>query len=512
MATASETRLTRTRNFGICAHIDAGKTTTTERILYYTGRSHKIGEVHDGQATMDFDPDEQNRGITINSAATTVTWERFGTKFDMNLIDTPGHVDFTMEVERSMRVLDGAVVVFDGKEGVEAQSETVWRQAERYEVPRMCFINKMDKMGANFDYAFGTLIERLGAPVVRVQIPIGAADTFSGVVDLLEMKAYKFEGPMGDQIVEFDIPEELQEEAETYREELIDTVAGLDDDLTEKYLEEGTLSNEEIREGLRIGVIARTIHPVFCGSALQNVGVQLMVDGICDYLPCPTDVPATEGTDPDDENIRLTRESSDDEPFSGLVFKIVNDKHGALTYVRIYSGKLEKGSRVTNSNNGKKEIISRLFKMHAEDREAIDTAYAGEIVAVVGIKNSQTGETICDGDNPIVLDRMDFPEPVISMSIEPKSAGDKEKLSTTLSDIRRADPSFQFHYDEETGQTIIAGMGELHLEIVTTRLTRDEKIDVIVGQPRVAYRGIDPIRSRSTRRSQEAIGWSWSVW
>lgn len=486
---SKQTRLQKTRNFGICAHIDAGKTTTTERVLLYTGMNYKVGEVHDGTATMDFDPDEQNRGITINSAATTCPWTRNGVEYTCNLIDTPGHVDFTMEVERSMRVLDGAVVVFDGKEGVEAQSETVWRQAERYKVPRICFINKMDKMGADFDYAFQTLHDRLAAPAVAVQYPMGKADTFDGVIDLIVMKAYTFsKEDMGSTITEIDIPAEYMEKCESLREKLVEAAAEQDDALTEKYLETGELTNEEIMQAMRKGTISRAIHPTFCGSALQNIGVQKLLDGIVDYLPNPTEVPETEGTDPDDADKRVTRPHDEDAPLSALVFKVVNDIHGDLTYVRIYSGKLEKGTRVLNSNNGKREIVSRIFEMHANDRVARDIGLAGEILAVVGLKNSYTGETLCDSDDPIVLDRMDFPDPVISMSIEPATAGDKEKLSNALSDIRRADPSFHYHYDEETGETIIAGMGELHLDIIKTRLTRDMKIGVNVGQPRVAYK------------------------
>lgn len=488
-SSGKNTRLQKTRNFGICAHIDAGKTTTTERVLFYTGKGYKIGEVHDGTATMDFDPDEQNRGITINSAATTCPWTRNGVEYTCNLIDTPGHVDFTMEVERSMRVLDGAVVVFDGKEGVEAQSETVWRQAERYKVPRVCFINKMDKMGADFDYSFQSLHDRLAAPAIAVQYPIGKADTFEGIIDLLTMKAYYFsKEDMGMTITEDEIPAAYTDKAAELREKLVEAAAELDDAMTEKYLEEGTLTTEEVRAALRKGTIARKIHPTFCGSALQNIGVQKLLDGIVDFLPNPTEVPDTEGTDPDDADKRLTRPHDEDAPLSSLVFKVVNDIHGDLTYVRIYSGKLEKGTRVLNSNNGKREIVSRIFEMHANDRKPRDIALAGEIVAVVGLKNSYTGETLCDSDHPIVLDRMDFPDPVISMSIEPITGSDKEKLANALNDIRRADPSFHYHYDEETGETIIAGMGELHLDIIKTRLTRDMKIGVNVGQPRVAYK------------------------
>ncbi len=482
-------RLDKTRNFGICAHIDAGKTTTTERVLYYTGKSHKIGEVHEGLATMDFMIDEQQRGITIGSASTTCAWKFNDTDYTLNLIDTPGHVDFTMEVERSMRVLDGAVVVFDGKEGVEAQSETVWRQADRYRVPRVCFINKMDKTGANFKFSFDSIHERLGVKAVAVQLPLGEGDEFSGLIDLFKMKAYRFSGDMGTTITEEEIPAELLDHCKEKRHELIETCVELDEDLMEIYLEdENAVTVEQAKMALRGGVLRREIFPVFCGSALQNIGVQKLIDAIVEFLPNPTEVPPTAGTDPDDAEKRLERKSDEAEPFSALVFKIVSDQHGDLTYVRVYSGVMAKGTRVLNTNNGKREIVSRIFEMHAKDRIPRDDAKAGEIVAVVGLKNSYTGETLCDPDAPIVLDRMDFPDPVISMSIEPKSAADKEKLSVALGDLKREDPSFTSHYDDETGQTIIAGMGELHLEIITTKLTRDLKIGVNVGTPRVAYK------------------------
>ena len=487
--TTKLTRLQKTRNFGICAHIDAGKTTTTERVLFYTGKSHKIGEVHDGAATMDHLQDEQDRGITIQSAATTCPWTRDGVDYTCNLIDTPGHVDFTMEVERSMRVLDGAVVVFDGKEGVEAQSETVWRQAERYKVPRVCFVNKMDKIGADFEFSFNSIGERLGAKAIAVQWPIGAGHDFKGLVDLVTMKAVYFTGEMGSVIEDqHEIPEDLVAICEKKREEMIEGACDADDALAEKYLGGEEVTEAEIKAALRKGTLGKIFHPTFCGSALQNVGVQKVLDGVIDYLPNPTQVPETEGTDPDDAEKRLTRPHDEEAPLSALVFKIVNDAHGDLTYVRVYSGKLEKGTRVLNSNNGKKEIVSRIFEMHSKERIARDEALAGEIVAVVGLKQSFTGETLCSADDPIVLDRMDFPEPVISMSIEPATAGDKEKLSQALGTIRREDPSFQANYDEETGETIIAGMGELHLDIITTKLTRDMKIGVNVGQPRVAYK------------------------
>ena len=482
-------RLEKTRNFGICAHIDAGKTTVTERLLYYTGKEHKMGEVHEGTATMDFLEDEQSRGITIQSAATTCPWEKDGTEYTLNLIDTPGHVDFTMEVERSMRVLDGAVVVFDGKEGVEAQSETVWRQADRYTVPRICFINKMDKVGADFNYAFGTIGERLGANAVAVQIPIGSGDEFEGIIDLLAMKAYYFDvQQLGAKVEEKEIPENMREEADRWRHELIERAAELDDDLTERYLMEEEITPDEVRRALRKGTLEHKVFPAFVGSALRYIGIQRLTDGVVDYLPNPTEVPEIQGVDPHDKDTKLSRPHDANEPFSALVFKIVNDQHGDLTYARIYSGTLEKGTRVLNANTGKKEMISRIFEMHAKERIAREAAYAGEIVALVGVKNSSTGDTLCDPNEPIVLERMEFPEPVIYMSIEPASQAEKEKLSEALGTIRREDPSFYSRYDEETGQTVIAGMGELHLDIMKTKLTRDMGVGVNVGTPRVAYK------------------------
>jgi elongation factor G len=502
--TAGEDRkmsvLDKTRNFGICAHIDAGKTTVTERVLYYTGKTYKMGEVHEGTATMDFLEDEQQRGITIQSAATTCPWTRNGIDYQMNLIDTPGHVDFTIEVERSMRVLDGAVVVFDGKEGVEAQSETVWRQADRYRVPRICFINKMDKLGADFLFSFNSIKERLGAPAVAVQMPIGAGNDFLGIIDLLTMRAYYFSAEeLGAKVEEKDIPAELREEAELWRHQLVETAAELDDALTEKFIMEQSIGAEEIRLALRKGVIAREVHPVFCGSALKYIGVQRLLDGVIDYLPNPTEVPEVQGTDIRDKEKKITRPHDASAPVSALVFKVVSDSHGDLTYVRVYSGTIDKGSRVLNANNGKREIVSRIFEMHAKDRIARDAAKAGEIVALVGLKNSITGDTLCSPDDPIVLERMDFPEPVISMSIEPATQADKEKLSNALATIRREDPSFRSHFDDATGQTIIAGMGELHLDIIKTKLIRDMKINVNVGTPRVAYK-------ESISKSAEARG------
>ncbi len=482
--------LRKVRNIGICAHIDAGKTTCSERILYYTGKSYKMGEVHEGTATMDFLVEEQERGITIQSAATTCPWERNGVEYKINLIDTPGHVDFTIEVERSLRVLDGAIAVFDGKEGVEPQSETVWRQADRYKVPRICFVNKMDKIGANFEYCIETMKTRLGANPIAVQYPIGASETFQGIIDLIGMRAYYFDASeLGSKVEERDIPDDLKETAELWRHELVEKAVELDDALMEKYLEdEHSITPDEIRAALRKGTIARKCFPVFCGSALKYIGVQRLLDGVIDYLPNPAEVPQVEGVDPKDPEKKLTRPHSDEAPFSALVFKVVSDTHGDLTYIRVYSGKLEKGSRVLNPSNGKKENVSRIFEMHAKDREPLDFACAGQIVGVIGLKHSFTGDTLCDPDHPIILEKMDFPEPVISMSIEPNTNEDKKKLSEALGTIRREDPSFRSTFNEETGETIIAGMGELHLEIVKNKLIRDMKINVKVGKPRVSYR------------------------
>ncbi|MGP1272534.1 MAG: elongation factor G [Phycisphaerales bacterium] len=484
------TDLSHIRNIGIAAHIDAGKTTVTERILYYTGKNYKLGEVHEGTATMDFLQEEQERGITIQSAATTCPWEKDGRAYKINLIDTPGHVDFTIEVERSLRVLDGAVAVFDGKEGVEAQSETVWRQADRYKVPRMCFINKMDKLGADFEFSFNSIKKRLGANPIAVQIPIGHGNELEGIIDLLKMKAYYFDvESMGAKVTEKDIPESQADRAQKWRHDLIESAVALDDDLMERYLEdEDSITVEDIKKALRKGTISLQCNPVFCGSALKNVGVQRLIDGVIDYLPSPAEVPVVQGENPRDPEQKMTRPHSDDAPFSALVFKVVSDTHGDLTYMRIYSGKLTKGSRVLNPGNGKKENISRIFEMHAKDRQALEEVGAGNIVAVVGVKDSITGDSLCDADSPILLERMDFPDPVISMSIEPNSADDNRKLGEALVTIRREDPSFQSHYDDETGQTIIAGMGELHLEIIKNRLVRDMKIGVQVGKPRVSYR------------------------
>lgn len=493
--------LTKIRNIGIAAHIDAGKTTTSERILYYTGRIHKVGEVHEGTAVMDFDPEEQKRGITINSAATYCKWKpgawinkaSTADNYDINLIDTPGHVDFTVEVERSLRVLDGAVAVFDGKEGVEAQSETVWRQATKYNVPRICFINKMDKVGADYDYCYNSILDRLGAPAIPVVIPDGQADTFKGVIDLIDQVGYYTnmddDKDKGNTVVMKPVPEHMKEKVAHYRAIMLEKIAELDDALMDKYLTDPeSLEPAELRAALRKGTIAFKAHPLYCGSAYKYVGVQKVLDGVIEYLPSPVDMPAVKGTNPRDKEKVEVRERQPDAPFCGLAFKIVDDKFGTLTYVRVYSGTLLKGTRVLNANKDSRENISRMFQMSAEDREARDSAEAGDIIAVIGIDEANTGDTLCDPDHPIILERPSFPEPVISMSIEPKSGADKQKLGDALTKLRRQDPTFRTKYDEETGETVIAGMGELHLEILKMRLTRDYKVDVIVGKPKVAYK------------------------
>jgi len=482
--------LTRLRNIGICAHIDAGKTTVTERILFYTGRSYKMGEVHEGTATMDFLEEEQRRGITIQSAATTCTWEHNGQEYMINLIDTPGHVDFTIEVERSLRVLDGMVAAFDGKEGVEAQSETVWRQADRYGVPRICFINKMDKVGANFAMSFRSVRERLGAHPIAVQLPIGSGNELEGIVDLLEMKAYYFDqSELGARIEQRPIPDPMIEEAQRWHHELVEMAADLDESLTEQYIEdESTITADQIRAALRRGTLDLRCTPVFCGAALRNIGVQRLLNGVIDYLPNPTEVAEVEGTDPLDESKKIILPPSTDAPFAALVFKVVSDMHGDLTYIRVYSGTLARGSRVVNAGNRKKEIISRIFEMHAKERVPLESLSAGQIAAVIGPKFSVTGDTLSDAERPVVLERITFPEPVISMSIEPKSSDDKKRLSDAMATINREDPSFRFSYNEETGETIIAGMGELHLEIIKHKLINDRNVAVQFGTPRVSYR------------------------
>ncbi len=482
------TDLSHIRNFGICAHIDAGKTTVSERILYYTGKNYKIGEVHEGTATMDFLEEEQQRGITIQSAATTCPWTHLGRDYKLNLIDTPGHVDFTIEVERSLRVLDGAVAVFDGKEGVEAQSETVWRQADRYKVPRLCFVNKMDKLGASFDFSFGTILSRLGANAIAIQYPLGQGHECKGVIDLMIMRAFYFEGEKGETVVERDIPDDLKETCEKWRHDMVEKISELDDELMGMYLDGKTPTVDQLKAALRKGVVSRACYPVLCGAALRNIGIQRLLDAVVDYLPSPNEKPDVDGTDPRDKDAKMTRPHDEAAPFSALVFKVVSDQHGDLTYIRIYSGKLTKGTRLLNPGNNKKENVSRIFEMHAQNRIPLEEVGAGNIVAVVGVKDSYTGDTLCDADQPIMLERMFFPEPVISMSIEPKSQDDKRKLSEALGVIRREDPSFRSKYDEETGQTIISGMGELHLEIIRNKLIRDMKVNVETGKPRVSYR------------------------
>ncbi len=482
--------LSKLRNIGICAHIDAGKTTVTERILFYTGKSYKMGEVHEGTATMDFLEEEQRRGITIQSAATTCTWDYGGHAYLINLIDTPGHVDFTIEVERSLRVLDGMVAAFDGKEGVEAQSETVWRQADRYRVPRICFINKMDKVGADFKMSFESIRQRLGAHPIAVQLPIGSGNGLEGIVDLLEMTAYYFDqSELGARIEQRPIPENMVKKSQAWHHDLVEMAADLDDSLTEQYVEDETaITADQIRAALRQGTIELRCTPVFCGAALRNIGIQRLLDGVIDYLPNPTEVPAVEGINPNDHTKIITRAHSVDAPFSALVFKVVSDIHGDLTYIRVYSGRLSRGSRVINAGNRKKEIISRLFEMHAKDRVPLDSVVAGQIVAVIGPKHSVTGDTLSDLEAPVILERIVFPEPVISMSIEPTTSDDKKRLSDAMAIVSREDPSLRFTYNEETGETIIAGMGELHLEIVKHKLIKDRRVAVKFGTPRVSYR------------------------
>lgn len=485
------TDLNKVRNIGIMAHIDAGKTTTTERILFYTGINHKIGETHDGASTMDWMAQEQERGITITSAATTCFWK----DNQINIIDTPGHVDFTIEVERSLRVLDGAVAVFDGKEGVEPQSETVWRQADKYDVPRICFVNKMDKMGADFYFTVQTIIDRLGARPLVVQLPIGAESDFIGVVDLLEMKAYVWPGDakgdvsMGASYEVQDIPADLVEKAEQYRSELVEAVAESSEELMEKYLEEGELSIPEIKAGIRQLVIAGEAFPVLCGSAFKNRGVQPMLDAVIEYLPSPLDVPDVVGSNPSNEEEKLTRKASAEEPFAALAFKVATHPfYGQLTYTRVYSGTAAQGQQVLNSTKGKKERIGKLFQMHSNKENPVEEITAGHIYAAIGLKDTTTGDTLCDPAHPIVLESMTFPEPVIFVAIEPKSKGDQEKLSTAIQKLSAEDPTFTVSLNEETGQTEIGGMGELHLDITVDRMKREFKVEANIGKPQVAYR------------------------
>ena len=482
---AAEISLSRTRNIGIMAHIDAGKTTTTERVLFYTGVSHKIGEVHEGAATMDWMEQERERGITITSAATTCFWK----DYRINIIDTPGHVDFTIEVERSLRVLDGAVAVFDSVQGVEPQSETVWRQADKYQVPRIVFMNKMDRVGADFFASVQSLIDRLGAKPVPVQLPLGKEDGFRGVIDLILMKALVFDDEtLGAAYSTQDIPGEYLELAKEYREKLLDAVVEFDEAAMERYLNGETLGIDEVKRAIRLGTVGLKITPVFCGSAFKNKGVQPLLDGVVDYLPSPVDLPPVVGIDPGTDG-EITRKPEESEPFSALAFKIMSDPFsGQLTYFRVYSGRLTTGSYVYNVAKGKKERIGRLLKMHANKREEISEVSAGDIAAAVGLKDTRTGDTLCDEKHPILLEVIKFPEPVISLAVEPKTKQDLDKLGYSLEKLAQEDPSFQVKSDEETGQTIISGMGELHLEIIVDRLLREFKVQANVGKPQVAYR------------------------
>jgi len=481
------TDLTKVRNIGIMAHIDAGKTTTTERILYYTGITYKIGEVHDGAATMDWMEQEQERGITITSAATTTFWDNH----QINIIDTPGHVDFTVEVERSLRVLDGAVAVFDGKEGVEPQSETVWRQADKYAVPRICFVNKMDKLGADFYFTVRTIVERLGATPLVVQLPIGSENDFIGVVDLVQMRALTWRGEtkMGADFTVEEIPAELADRAAQYRHELLEKVAEADDELLEKYLGGEELSVAEIKSAIRKLTVAGEVNPVLCGTAFKNKGVQPMLDAVVDYLPSPLDVPPMIGHDVREPEVEIIRKPSTTEPFSALAFKVASHPFfGKLTYVRVYSGSVPSGAQVVNSTKGKKERIGKLFQMHSNKENPVDSASAGHIYAMIGLKDTTTGDTLCDPAKQVLLESMTFPEPVISVAIEPKTKSDQEKLGTPIQKLAEEDPTFQVQQDEETGQTIIKGMGELHLDILVDRMRREFKVEANVGKPQVAYR------------------------
>jgi len=487
--------LERTRNIGIMAHIDAGKTTTTERILFYTGRLHKLGEVHEGTATMDWMEQEQERGITITSAATTCQWR----DHRINIIDTPGHVDFTVEVERSLRVLDGAVAVFDAKGGVEPQSETVWRQADKYRVPRIAYVNKMDIVGADFVGTLNQIRTRLGAHPVAIQLPVGSEDTFRGLVDLVRMQAYFYSDDLGTRGEFQDIPEELREEAAERHRLLVEAVSEVDDELMLKFLEGEPLTQEEIRRGLRVGTVSNQLVPVLCGSSYKNKGVQPLLDAVVDYLPSPLDVGAVHGIDPKTEE-PTTREPDDKAPFSALAFKIATDPFvGKLAFFRVYSGVLTSGSYVYNVTKGRRERIGRILQMHANHREEIDTVYTGDIAAAVGLKDTTTGDTLSDDQNPVLLESMQFPEPVISVAIEPKTKADQDKMGTALGKLAEEDPTFRMHTDQETGQTIISGMGELHLEIIVDRLLREFKVQANVGKPQVAYK-------ETIRASVEAEG------
>lgn len=481
---AREFSLKDTRNIGIMAHIDAGKTTATERILFYSGRIHKLGETHEGASQMDWMAQEQERGITITSAATTCQWNGHR----INIIDTPGHVDFTVEVERSLRVLDGSVAILDAQSGVEPQTETVWRQATNYGVPRIVFVNKMDKTGADFLYATNTIHERLGANAHPIQLPIGAEDEFEGIIDLIEMKAYTYEDDLGTRSSAGDIPEEYKEQAQEYREKLVEAVAEIDEDLMMKYLEGEDITTEELKAAIRKGTCDVEFYPVLCGSAFKNKGVQLLLDAVVDYLPSPLDVPPIKGFLPDTEE-EATRESDDEGPFSALAFKVMTDPYvGKLTFFRVYSGTADAGTYVMNSTKNKRERLGRILQMHANSREEIKTVHSGEIAAGVGLKDTATGDTLCDDKNKIILESMDFPDPVISVAIEPKSKADQDKMGIALGKLAEEDPTFKAETNEETGQTIISGMGELHLDVIVDRLKREFKVEANVGAPQVAYR------------------------
>ena len=496
---AREYSLEKTRNIGIAAHIDAGKTTVTERILFYTGKKHKVGEVHEGAAEMDWMEQERERGITITSAATTAFWAPTtdsSNKHRINIIDTPGHVDFTVEVERSLRVLDGAVVVFDGVAGVEPQSETVWRQADKYEVPRICFINKLDRTGADFFRSYNSILDRLGANAIPAQLPIGTEGDFNGLIDLIRERAYLYTNELGTEVKEIDIPTEYVEQAKEWRDKLVEKIAELDDAMLEKYLGGETLTIDELVSTLRKGVVSNRIVPVFTGSALKNKGVQLLLDAVVNYLPSPLDVPAIIGSNPKNEEEKIERHANDSEPFSALLFKIAADPFvGKLAFIRVYSGVLNAGSYVLNANTGNKERIGRLLRMHANQREEIKELFAGDIAAVVGL-DGMTGDTLCDLAHPVKLESITFPEPVIHVAVEPKSKADQEKMGIALGRLAEEDPTFRVKTDEETGQTIIAGMGELHLEIIVDRMKREFKVEASVGAPQVAYR--ETIRKKAT--------------
>ncbi len=477
--------LKKTRNIGIMAHIDAGKTTTTERILYYTGRKHKMGEVHEGAAEMDWMEQEKERGITITSATTTCFWK----DNRINIIDTPGHVDFTIEVERSLRVLDGAVAVFDGSQGVEPQSETVWHQADRYEVPRICFINKMDKVGADFFMSLKSIQTRLSSNAFAVQLPIGTESKFSGVIDIIERKAYIFEGDFGEKIIEIEIPTDMKEKVEEYRSKLVEKIAEVNETITNKYLNGEELTIDEIKLGIRTFVLTDDLYPVFCGSALSNIGVQLVLDAVVQYLPSPVDLPAIDAHDPEDETKIIKVVPDDSAPLSALAFKIATDPYvGKLVFIRVYSGTLTSGSYVFNTSTGEKERVGRLVRLHANSREEVSAVYSGDIAAAIGLKNVKTGDTLCAEDRQVVLERMEFPDPVISVAIEPKTKPDQEKMGIALQKLVEEDPSFRVHTDPETLQTIISGMGELHLDIIVDRMKREFKVEANIGAPQVAYK------------------------